>query len=79
MFESELGRRIKCYASIAQVRSISVARSIPSGPVDGRWINYYQLYWDGTRWWIAGIVWEKERPSTPIPEEWIGRWEEVTK
>ena len=79
LFESELGRRIERYGSIAQVRNISVARSTPSGPVDSRWINYYQLYWDGTRWWIAGIVWEQERPSTPIPKEWIGKWEEVTK
>ena len=40
-------------------------------------MNYFQLYWDGSRWWIAGMVWDLERPGAPIPEAWVGKFEEV--
>jgi hypothetical protein len=76
-YETEVGRRTERYGNVAQVRSISVGRDTPDGPVTERYLNYSQLYWDGTRWWIAGQVWQKESPNAPIPESWIGRWEEV--
>jgi len=79
VFETEIGRRIERYGHVAHVRSVAVVRSTPDGPVEERYINYFQLYWDGTRWWIAGMVWDKERPSAPIPEAWIGKWEEVPR
>jgi len=41
-------------------------------------VNYLKLYWDGTRWWIAGMVWDQEPLSAPIPEVWIGHWEDLT-
>lgn len=44
-----------------------------------RYVNYYQLYWDGTRWWIAAVVWQKENPNMPIPDSWVGTWEQVTR
>jgi hypothetical protein len=78
VYETEAGRRIERFGNLAQVRSISVGRDTPDGPVTERYLNYSQLYWDGTRWWIAGQVWQKESPSTPIPESWIGKWEEIT-
>lgn len=77
VFESEIGRRIEHFGNVAQVRSVSVVRSTPDGPIEDRYVNYFQVYWDGTRWWIAGMVWDKERSNTPIPEAWIGKWEEV--
>ena len=49
-------------------------RRTPDGPVRARDVNYFQLYWDGARWWIAGMVWDEERPNNRIPPEWIGRW-----
>lgn len=79
VFESEVGRRIERYGHVAQVRSVAAVRSTPSGPVERRWVNYFQLYWDGNRWWIAGMVWDKERSTAPIPESWIGTWEEITR
>ena len=78
-FESEIGRRIERYGHIAQVRSVAVVRRSPDGPIEERYVNYFQLYWDGARWWIAGMVWQKEGPSTPIPEALIGKWEEVVR
>jgi hypothetical protein len=79
VFETEVGRRIERYGHVAQVRSVAVMRRTANGPVEARYINYFQLYWDGGRWWIAGMVWDKERPTAPIPESWVGRWEEVLK
>jgi len=79
LFETEIGRRIERWGNVAQVRSVAVARRTVNGPAIGRYINYFQLYWDGSRWWIAGMVWDRERPSAPIPEAWIGKWEAVTR
>jgi len=78
-YESEIGRRIERYGNVAEVRSVSGVRDRPSGPITSRYINYYHLYFDGMRWWIAGIVWQKESPAVPIPASWIGKWEEVTR
>ena len=38
-------------------------------PVLGRGVTSIQLYWDGTRWWIASATWDDERPDNPIPAE----------
>jgi hypothetical protein len=78
-FETEVGRRIERYGHMAQIRSVAVVRSTKDGPVEERYVNYFQLYWDGTRWWIASIMWDMERATAPIPAEWIGRWEEVVR
>jgi hypothetical protein len=56
---------------VAQVRSVSVARRTPEGPVESGYVNYVQLFWDGARWWIAGAVWDQERPDNPFPASWI--------
>jgi hypothetical protein len=77
-YETQVGQLIEHYGNLAQVRSVSVLRETSGGPVTERYINYYHLYFDGVRWWIAGIIWQKESPSTPIPESWIGKWQEVT-
>ena len=72
LFETEVGSRIERFGNVAQVRSVSVARRTPGGPVEGRYVNYVQLYWDGARWWIAGAVWDEELPDNPIPAAWLG-------
>jgi hypothetical protein len=30
-------------------------------------VNSIELFWDGTCWWIAGAIWDGERPDNPIP------------
>ena len=37
----------------------------------GRGVNSIELYWDGTRWWIAFASWDEERPGNPIPKEFL--------
>ena len=73
LFETEIGSRVERFGNVAQVRSVSVARRTPTGPIEARYVNYVQLFWDGNRWWIAGAVWDQERPDNPIPAAWLGR------
>jgi hypothetical protein len=73
LFETEIGSRVERFGNVAQVRSVSVARRTPTGPIEGRYVNYVHLFWDGKRWWIAGAVWDQERPDNPIPAAWLGR------
>lgn len=77
LFETEVGSRIERFGNVAYVRSVSESRRTPNGPIDGRYVNYFALYWDGARWWISGMVWDAERPNNPIPKSWIGVREEV--
>jgi len=79
VFETEIGRRIERFGDVAQVRSVAAYRETPDGPILKRYVNYYHLYWDSTRWWITGMVWDTERPGAPIPESWVGAWEEVSR
>jgi len=37
----------------------------------GRGINSIELFWDGTRWWIAAAVWFDEDAQHPIPREYL--------
>lgn len=76
-FETEIGSRIERFGNVAQVRSAYETRQVYGGPVTGRGVNYLMVYWDGTRWWIAGAVWDDERPGTTLPEDWVGRVERV--
>jgi hypothetical protein len=75
-YVTEIGRHIERYGNVAQVRSVTIGRDTPSGPVQSRWVNYFQLYWDETRWWIAAVAWDQERQGLPIPESWIGKLDE---
>ena len=79
VYETEIGRRIERFGDVAQVRSVAVSRETPGGPIKARYVNYFHLYWDGTRWWITGMVWNTERPDAPIPESWVGTFEEIPR
>jgi hypothetical protein len=72
LFECEIGSRIERFGNVAQVRSVYQIRHALDGPVIGSGVNYFQLFWDGTRWWIAGMVWDDARANNPIPEGWAG-------
>jgi hypothetical protein len=70
--ECEIGSQVERFGHVAQVRSVYTMRRTAQGSVVGRGVNCFQLYWDGTRWWIAGIVWDDERDNNPIPKGWAG-------
>jgi hypothetical protein len=71
-FETEIGSRIEHFGNVAAVRSVYETRRVAAGPLIGRGINYLQLYWDGTRWWISAASWEDEREDNKLPQKWIG-------
>ena len=74
-FEFEIGSRIERFSNVAIVRSVYASRRTADGPIETRGVNYFTLYWDGARWWISGMVWDSERPTNPLPDEWVGRQE----
>jgi len=76
-FETEIGSRIERFGNVAQVRSVYETRRVAGGPLIGRGVNYLMVFWDGTRWWITGAVWDDERPDNPLPPSWVGVFETV--
>jgi hypothetical protein len=68
-FEREIHRSTRAYGNIVQVFSTYEERRTSDGPVTGRGVNALQLFWDGTRWWIASAIWFSEDPAHPIPPE----------
>jgi hypothetical protein len=70
-FEQEAQREMRRFGNIAHVWSTYESRQKPDGPVIGRGINSLDLYWDGTRWWVAAAVWDSERKDNPIAKEYL--------
>lgn len=68
-FEKEIHRSAVRFGNFTHVLSTYESRNTADGPVIARGINSVQLFWDGLRWWIAGAVWDDERPDNPIPAE----------
>jgi hypothetical protein len=67
--EHEIHRETKRFGNIAHVFSTYESRKTAGGPVTARGVNSLELFWDGTRWWIASAIWDEERPDNPIPKE----------
>ena len=71
-FEQEVGRKVDRFGNIAQVFSTYESRRTLEDPEPFmRGINSFQLWHDGSRWWVVTIFWQNETPNTPIPEEYL--------
>jgi hypothetical protein len=71
-FEREIARRTERWGSIMQVFSTYESRHDLKDPAPfARGINSFQLFFDGTRWWIMTIYWAEETPQTPLPSEFL--------
>ena len=70
-FEKEIHRVTRRFGNIAHVFSTYAFRRTADGPVLGRGVNSIELFWDGTRWWIAAAIWDGERPDNPIPAAFL--------
>lgn len=66
-YEREIHRETGRFGDIVHVFSTYESRSTPAGPVTGRGVNSLELYWDGSRWWVASVQWDRETPDRPIP------------
>ena len=77
LFQRQIGARIERFGNVAVVRSVYELRRSAAGPVHQRGVNYFTVYFDGTRWWITSMVWDEERPHNPLPKTWVGKTERV--
>jgi hypothetical protein len=72
-YEREIARRAERWGSLMQVFSTYESRHDPKDPAPfARGINSFQLFFDGTRWWILTIYWADESTQTPLPPEFLG-------
>lgn len=69
-YESELSRRVDEFGRIANVWSTYESRTDPMGKPFMRGINSFELFNDGTRWWVVSIYWTNESADQPIPEKY---------
>ena len=68
--ESEINRVVKRFGNVAHVFSTYEFTNDDKSE-KGRGVNSIELYWDGSRWWIAFASWDEERPGNPIPKEFL--------
>ncbi len=68
--EREINRITRRFGNTAHVYS-TYEFSTDDKSEKGRGVNSIELYWDGTRWWIAFAGWDEERPNNPIPAEFL--------
>jgi hypothetical protein len=72
--EKEIARRTEQWGNILQAFSTYESRHDAKDPTPfARGINSFQLFFDGTRWWILTIYWQEERPENPLPAEFLPR------
>ncbi len=70
--EREASRKTERYGNIMQVFSTYESRHDAKDEKPfARGINSFQLYNDGTRWWIVTIMWQEETSDNPLPKEFL--------
>jgi hypothetical protein len=71
-YETEVARRTEQFGRMAHVWSTYESRHRQSDPEPFmRGINSFQLFHDGTRWWIVNIYWQHESAAQPIPDKYL--------
>src|SRR5947207_9405836 len=72
-YEKEVARRTEQFGQIAHVWSTYESRHREDDPEPFmRGINSFQLFHDGTRWWVVNIYWQHESAAHPIPAKYEG-------
>ncbi|MGC1944417.1 MAG: hypothetical protein WA664_11735, partial [Candidatus Acidiferrales bacterium] len=70
--EREASRKSERYGNIMQVFSTYESRHDAKDATPfARGINSFQLYFDGSRWWVVTILWQEESPDNPLPKEFL--------
>jgi hypothetical protein len=71
-FEQEIHRVEERYGPVVHAFSTYESRRTAADPVPfQRGVNSFQLFWDGSRWWVASIFWYGETETHPIPERYL--------
>ncbi len=72
-FEHEVGRVSERYGNVVHLMSAYESRRNADDPEPFvRGVNSFQLWYDGTRWWVVTIMWEDERSAGAIPDRYLG-------
>jgi hypothetical protein len=70
-YEREIHRIVHRAGNMAHVLSTAAQSASANGPALGHSIDSLDLYWDGTRWWIASAnIWEVN-PGHALPSEFL--------
>jgi hypothetical protein len=70
-YEREIHRIVHRAGNMAYVLSTAEQSASANGPALGHSIDSLDLYWDGTRWWIASAnIWEVN-PGHALPPEFL--------
>ncbi|MFL6568446.1 MAG: hypothetical protein ACJ8LI_04710 [Chthoniobacterales bacterium] len=71
-YEKEIARRVEQFGRIAHVWSTYESRHDPADRQPFmRGINSFQLFNDGSRWWIVSIFWQHEMAEWPIQQRYL--------
>jgi hypothetical protein len=70
-FENSVANRVEIWDHIAHVWSTYESRHAKGEKPFARGINSFQLFHDGSRWWILTIYWEQEDAAHPLPEKYL--------
>ena len=72
MITTEIARRTQAFGSIVHILSTFEVRYAvgDSAPIH-RGIYSIQLFRDRHRWWIHSVMWDHERPGTPLPRAFL--------
>lgn len=71
--EREIARTSEAFGNIVQVFSTYETHVDSTDTYPHRGINSIQLFNDGARWWVVGVLWAIERPDQPIPTAFLKR------
>lgn len=73
-FEREIGRVQEQYGNIVHLMSAyDSKRTLQDAQPFARGVNSFQLFNDGTRWWVMTIFWQSESPDVPIPAKFLNK------
>jgi hypothetical protein len=70
-FENSVANRTESWDHIAHVWSTYESRHAKGEKPFARGINSFQLFNDGSRWWILTVYWESEDANHPLPEKYL--------
>jgi len=70
-FEREIHRTTDAFGAVLHAFSTYDSTRTRDAEPFARGINSFQLYSDGTRWWIVTIFWDAETSDQPIPAKYL--------
>jgi hypothetical protein len=70
-FENSVSNHVENWGNIAHVWSTYESRHARGEKPFARGINSFQLFNDGSRWWVLTIYWQQEDAAHPLPEKYL--------